>query len=161
MINSEIRPALEAMRAMEFNKIKDDGIRAALENNFFFLSDCRRKLDNKIETLKDMFLSKFKAKKDGEIGEDVIVEKLQGKLAIADADEAKEISRELLSHEKYFDEQSVMNRKVAEILKEEITGYTIMDRKRLMEAMRGQEKFTLAWIDALYPLIGTDKEEKK
>ena len=161
MINSEIRPALEAMRAMEFNKIKDDGIRAGIEKNFFILSDGRRELDKKVETLKDMFLSKFKAKKDGELGEDAIVEKLQGKLAVADGEDAKAISRELLSHEKYFDEQSIMNRKIAELLKEPFTGFIPISREKLMEAMRGQEKFTLAWIDALYPILEQSKKEEK
>ena len=160
MIKSEIRPALEALRAIEISKIKNAGLRAGIEKLFFRLSDERRKLDAAIEQYRDLFLSKFKGK-DGEPGESEVIERLQAKLAVAEGDEARSLSREILSHEKYFDEQNAMNKKVAELLKESVDGIDPISRKDFMEAMKGQDKYTLAWVDALYPCLSEDKKEGK
>lgn len=162
MIKSEIRPALEAMRGIEINKIKKDSLRAGIEKLFFRLSDARRKMDAAIENLRELYLDKFKKQEGDAPSEFDVIERLQAKLAVAEGDEARSISREILSHEKYFDEQNAMNKKITDLLKEQVEGIEPINRADFMEAMKGQEKFTLAWVEAMYPcLTGEETKPKK
>lgn len=162
MIKSEIRPALEAMRGIEINKIKKDSLRAGIEKLFFRLSDARRKMDAAIENLRELYLDKFKKQEGDAPSEFDVIERLQAKLAVAEGDEARSISREILSHEKYFDEQNAMNKKITDLLKEQVEGIEPINRADFMEAMKGQEKFTLAWAEAMYPcLTGEETKPKK
>lgn len=162
MNKSEIRPALEALRAIEISKIKNAGLRAGIEKLFFRLSSARREMDAAIENLRELYLDKFKEQKGDAPSEHDVIERLQAKLAVAEGDEARSISCEILSHEKYFDEQNAMNKKINDLLKEQVEGIEPINRADFMEAMKGQEKFTLAWVDAMYPcLTGEEMKPKK
>lgn len=162
MIKSEIRPALEAMRGIEINKIKNVALRAGIEKLFFRLSDARREMDAAIEKFRELYLDKFKEQKGDAPSEFDVIERLQAKLAVSEGDDARSISREILSHEKYFDEQNAMNKKITELLKEQVDNIVPINRADFMEAMKGQEKFTLAWVEAMYPcLTGEETKPKK
>ena len=159
MKKSEIRVALDALKEIKLPKIEDKDIRNTIIENHFILLDASRKVDEKVEDNRKVFLAAHKA-------EEKAVNELKAKIVEAtNRDNKVALSKELREkYQCYFDAVDEFNESVDKLYAEEVPGLKPIDREKFIEELKNMDDFNLAWVEALYPLFMVsdgDKQPKK
>lgn len=146
MRKSDIKSALEALKEIKINKFEDKEIRNTLIDDHFALLDAGKKLDAKIEDMRNVFLESYKS-------EERAVQELQTKINETTVREEQiGLNRQLRTeHKDYLDAVNDFNEQVTKLYSEEVEVKKI-DREKLMDELEKQD-LKLSWVEALYPLF--------
>lgn len=156
MIKSEIKAALEALKKIKMQKIKNKDLRNLLIEDHFTLLKVGRRTETKLEDIRKVMMAPYEEDQEKILN---LQKEYQG--AESDADRRR-INREINEFTEYDKASRDYFKKVEEVNKEEIKGLKKIDRQAFMEAIEDQD-YTLEWVEALYPLFvldDSDSEEK-
>lgn len=146
MKNSEIRPAMEALKSIKTHKITDAGLRATLIDDYFVLAAADRAVTQKIKDAQELDLGAYKEEEEE-------IERLRTEMMAAeDAAEQKRIAREINGHSAYFTAQRSVARKQQELLDEQVEGLSRVNRDDFIKATE-KEGITFEQLGALLPLF--------
>ena len=121
MKKSEIRVALDALKEIKLPKIEDKDLRNTIIENHFILLDASRKVDEKVEDNRKVFLAAHKA-------EEKAVNELKAKIVEAtNRDNKVALSKELREkHQCYFDAVDEFNESVDKLYAEGREGVIVL-----------------------------------
>lgn len=156
MKKSEIRPFLDAAKEIKVHKIEDKDLRNIFIEDHFTLLDAGKKVDEKVENMKKVFIESYK-------DEEQAVQDMQAKINEATTREEQiELSKELREkHKDYLDAIKEFNDSVNKLYDEDVEGLKKLEREKVMEELKKQD-IKMSWVEALYPLfVLEEKIEKK
>ena len=146
MKNGEIKPALEAIRKISISSIKDKTVKSYLFGLSLCLLADNRRLTEKIEDIRTVILGPVQESLEE-------IEKLRFELARA-TDEAKrkEINEKIESHKEVIEPSVLFNRKVNELLQEDIKVDKIK-REDFLAAVSDLEGIDFSVLEGLFPIL--------
>lgn len=147
MQKSDIRPALEALKDIPFNKVTDEEIARKLVDDALVLAKADRAVTDEVKDARDLLLGKY-----GEKAAEV--ERIQTRLlASSDAKDRDDLAKKLDGYKDYFAAQRAFLKKQDEILAGE-AGVKVeqFDRAKFISATKDIE-ISLGKVAALLPLF--------
>lgn len=146
MKKSDIRPALEALKDIPFNKVTDEDIARKLVDDALVLAKADRAVTDEVKDARDLLLGKY-GEQAGE------VERIQTRLlASSDAKDRDDLAKKLDGYKDYFAAQRAFLKKQDEILSGEVDGLTRIDRDKFLAAIKDID-FTFGQLIAMQPLF--------
>lgn len=152
MKKSDINSVLAALRKVRLDKVEDKDLRKLLVDDTIALARASRDLENDIHDAGSVM--------DAYKEEAQEVERLRSLLLTsADAEEQKQLAREINGHTAYFAAQRAFTERQDEILRQEVEGVKPLDLDAFRAATEKAD-ITLDQFAALVPLFGEPKAEK-
>ena len=130
---ADVRPAMEALKSIKTHKITDAGLRATLINNYFILAAADSDVVQRIKDAQELIMGKFKDM------EEEVERQRNEMMASEDTAEQKRIAREINGHTEYFAAQRSFARKQEELLNEDVTGLTRIERDNFVKATEKED----------------------
>lgn len=153
MKKSDINSVLPALRKVRLDKVEDKDLRKLLVDDTIALARAERVLNDDI--------TDARAPLDAYKEEAQEVERLRSEmLTSSDAEEQKQIAREINSHTAYFAAQREVEDRLNDILRGEVEGVKPLDLDAFRAATEKAD-VTLDQFAALVPLFDEAKPKKK
>ncbi len=153
MKKSDINSVLPALRKVRLDKVDDKDLRKLLVDDTIALARAERILADEIEDARSV-MGAYKEEAQE-------VERLRSQLLTsADAEEQKQIAREINGHTAYFAAQRAFTERQEEILRQEVEGVQPIDLDTFRAATEKAD-ITLDQFAALVPLFDDGKPKAK
>ena len=146
MKKAEIKQVLDALKTLKMPKIADKELRNIIIKNHLKLLGEQKKFHLQADDLVTAFMSAYEPEQN-------VVVTLEAKLrSEKDADKQKELIAEIETHKDYLEAVKACNDEINALGREKVE-IELIDGEKFVEAYQEQDEFSLATVEALYPMF--------